>query len=89
MAATKEVPILVALPFALNLICNAAFTPIQFGLRNNVLATVDIILILGTIIWMIIAIWPHAHWVAYMQIPYLLWVGIATALQLSITYLNR
>lgn len=78
----------VGLPFALNLVFNAAFSPIQFGLQSNILAAVDIVLVLATIIWLMIAVYPRARWVAYMQIPYLLWVSFATALQLTITYLN-
>ncbi len=89
MAWQKQIPALVALPFALNLIFNAAFTPLQFGLKNNILAAIDIALVLGTIVWTIIAIYPHARWVAYMQIPYLFWVSFATVLQFTITYLNR
>ncbi len=87
-AFTKQIPWLVALPFALNLIFNLLFTPIQFGLQNNLLAAIDILLVLGTLVWAMIAIWPHTRWIAYAQIPYLLWVSFATALQLSITYLN-
>jgi tryptophan-rich sensory protein len=89
MAWRKELPFIVVLPFILNLIFNLAFTPIQFGLKNNLLASLDILLILGTLIWTIIAIFPHVKWVAYMQTPYLLWVSFATILQLTITYLNR
>ena len=85
----KKVSFIVILPFILNLIFNFAFTPLQFGLKNNLLAAVDVILVLGTLIWAIIAIYPHARWVAYIQIPYLLWVSFATALQLTITYLNK
>ena len=85
----KKVSFIVILPFILNLIFNFAFTPLQFGLKNNILAAVDIILVLGTLIWAIIAIYPHARWVAYIQIPYLLWVSFATILQLTITYLNK
>lgn len=85
----KKVSFIVILPFILNLIFNFAFTPLQFGLKNNLLAAVDIILVLGTLIWAIIAIYPHARWVAYIQIPYLLWVSFATILQLTITYLNK
>ena len=85
----KKVSFVVVLPFILNLIFNFAFTPLQFGLKNNLLAAVDVILVLGTLIWAIIAIYPHARWVAYIQIPYLLWVLFATVLQLTITYLNK
>jgi tryptophan-rich sensory protein len=84
----KEIRSSVAAPFALNLLFNFAFTPIQFGLQNNLLAAADILLVLGTLIWAMAAVYPHARWVAYAQIPYLLWVSFATALQLTITYLN-
>jgi tryptophan-rich sensory protein len=85
----KKVSFIVVLPFILNLIFNFAFTPLQFGLKNNLLAAVDVILVLGTLIWAIIAIYPHARWVAYIQIPYLFWVSFAAVLQLTITYLNK
>jgi tryptophan-rich sensory protein len=79
----------VAVPFVLNLITNAAFTPLQFGLKNNYLASVDILLVWLTIVWMGIAVWPYAKWVVFANIPYGLWVSFATVLQLSITYLNH
>lgn len=82
-------PLVVVLPFVLNIVFNFAFTPIQFKLKSNFLASIDILLVLGTLIWAAIAIYPHAPWVAYIQIPYVLWVCFATALQLTITYLNR
>jgi tryptophan-rich sensory protein len=88
MAWQGRVPYRVAVPFILNLVFNFIFTPIQFGLENNLLAGVDILLVLGTLIWAMVAIWPYAKWIAYMQIPYLLWVTFATILQLTITYLN-
>lgn len=78
-----------ALPFILNLFFNFIFTYIQFGLKNNPLASVDILLVLATLVWAMLAIWPHARWVTYAQIPYVLWVSFATVLQLTITYLNR
>ena len=89
MVFQRKISSIVLLPFILNLIFNFAFTPVQFGLKNNFLAAVDIILVLGTLIWAIIAIYPYSRWVAYIQIPYLLWVSFATVLQLTITYLNK
>lgn len=82
-------PFAIVFPFILNLIFNFIFTPIQFGLKNNLLAAVDIVLIWLTIVWLMAAIFPTIPWVAYMQIPYLIWVSIATVLQMTITYLNR
>jgi len=84
----KQISFLVALPFILNIIFNLAFTPIQFGLKNNLLAAIDILLVLGTLVWVIISIYPVSKWTAYIQIPYLLWVSFATVLQLTITCLN-
>lgn len=85
----KQISFWVALPFLLNIIFNLIFTPIQFGLKNNYLAALDILLVLATLIWAIIAIFPHSRVLSYMQIPYLLWVSFATALQLTVTWLNR
>ena len=85
----KQIPFLVALPFLLNLFFNFIFTYLQFGLKNNLLSAIDILLVLGTLVWAMIAIYPHARWVTYIQIPYLAWVTFATVLQLTITYLNR
>lgn len=87
--ATKQIPFIVALPFILNLIFNFSFTYFQFGLKNNTLAAIDILFVLGTLIWAMIAIFPHARWITYMQIPYVLWVTFATVLQLTITFINK
>lgn len=85
---TKQIPWMVAVPFALNIIFNLAFTPIQFGLRSNVLATVDIVLVLGTLVWALIAIYPYMRWVSFINIPYLAWVCFATVLQVTIMVMN-
>jgi len=84
-----ELPRWVAVPFIINLLANASFTPVQFGLNNLPLASVVIVIVLASLVWAMWTIWPYAPWVTYMQIPYLLWVCFATVLQLSVTYLNR
>lgn len=87
-AARKRIDRWVALPFLINLLSNLLFTPIQFGLRNLPLASIDILIVLGSLVWMMTAIWKHYRWVALAQVPYLIWVSIATLLQLSITWMN-
>ena len=89
MAWQRQMPLIIILPFVLNLFFNFIFTSIQFGLKNNLLATLDISLVLGTLVWGIFAIFPYGNWISYMQIPYLLWVCFATTLQFTVTYLNR
>ncbi|AMV40189.1 TspO/MBR family protein [Planctomyces sp. SH-PL62] len=87
-AVRRKIPRRVATPFAVNLVANLIFTPIQFGLRNLPLASVDILIVWATILWMIVAVWKHYRWVAVAQVPYLIWVSTATVLQLSITWMN-
>ncbi|MEI6810696.1 MAG: TspO/MBR family protein [Candidatus Nomurabacteria bacterium] len=78
----------IALPFALNIIFNFLFSPIQFMLQSNLLASIDVVLVWVTIIWIMKVSWKKYRWVAIMNIPYLVWVSFATVLQLTITYLN-
>lgn len=91
-AFTKQLPWMVALPFALNLIFNFAFTPLQFGFQNNLLAAADVLLVLATLVWAFTLRSALREaglgWVLYANIPYLLWVSFATVLQLTVTYLN-
>jgi tryptophan-rich sensory protein len=87
-AIRNKVPWKVTLPFGINLVANVIFTPIQFGLRSLTLAALDILIVWGSIIWMMVAVWEHYIWVAGAQVPYFIWVSIATVLQLSITLRN-
>lgn len=89
MFAKSEISWSVILPFFLNIVFNFAFTPLQFKLRNNQLALLDILLVLITLIWALTTIYPFAPWISWVNIPYLLWVAFATVLQSSITWLNR
>lgn len=87
-AIRRKWPFFTVVPFVINLISNAAFTPLQFWLKSNELASVDIVIVLVTIIWMIRVSWNRNRIVAYAQVPYLLWVSFATVLQLTITVMN-
>lgn len=80
---------LVALPFWLNLLFNFAFTPVQFGLRKQFLSVIVIVLVLATIVWSIVVILPYSLAIVVAYLPYLIWVGIATVLQISLWWLNR
>lgn len=86
---TNKIPFIVFLPFVLNLIFNVIYTPIQFGLKNNWLALIDILFVFLTIKLFMAAIFSYASWVVYVNIPYLVWVSFATILQISVTWMNR
>jgi len=64
----KKIFGLVLLPFVLNIVFNLLFSPIQFSLQNNLLAAIDILLVLGTLVWALVAIYPRAKWVALVNI---------------------
>lgn len=76
-------------PLGLNLTVNLLFTPVQFGLRNFVLASIVVSLVFLTALWLCIALWPHSKLVSGLLMPYVLWTAIATVLQISLTWLNR
>ncbi len=76
-------------PFFANLFFNLIFTPIQFGWKKSVLATIDSVLIIFTLLWAFSTISPFVPWVILVNIPYLLWVIYATILQITMTVLNR
>ena len=77
------------IPIIINIILNLSFTPIQFGVRNFVLASVVVVGVAVTAIWSLIAIYPHNKGVALALIPYCLWTVTASILQIQITWLNR
>ena len=88
--ARGDLPRTVLIPLVINLAANFAFTPIQFGLRNLPLATVDIAVILVTIVWWMWSVWkPGSGWIVAPLAPYLAWVCTAGVLQVSITLANR
>jgi tryptophan-rich sensory protein len=49
---------------------------------------IDILLVVGTLVWALKVVYKKAPWVAYINVPYLLWGLFATSLQITITYLN-
>jgi len=52
------------------------------------LAAIDIVIVWASIIWLSYKIWPHYKSIALLQVPYFIWVSVATTLQLSITVMN-
>ena len=74
--------------FVINLLANFAFSPLQFGLQNNLLAVIDILVLWGTLLYLLIKFWPQQKFLFWSQLPYFFWVSFASILQISITYLN-
>ena len=81
-----------ALPLAvygLQLVLNAAWTPLFFGLHRPDLGFVDIVLVWLSIVAAIVLFVPISVAAAVLLVPYLVWVTFATALNFAVWRLNR
>ena len=80
-----------ALPFVcyfVQLVLNAAWTPIFFGLRRPDLAFFEIVLLWLSVIATMVLFYPLHAGAAWLLLPYLAWVTFAGALNLAIWQLN-
>ena len=74
--------------FSVQLLLNALWSIIFFGMRNPGLAFIEIILLWVFILLSIIKFYPVSRKASYILIPYLLWVSYASVLNFSIWRLN-
>ena len=74
--------------YALQLILNAAWTPLFFGLHRPDLAFVDMVLVWVSIIATIVLFYPIHVVAALLLAPYLAWVTFASALNFAVWRLN-
>ncbi|WP_040677698.1 TspO/MBR family protein [Rhizobium mesoamericanum] len=74
--------------YVVQLLLNAAWTPIFFGLHRPGLAVVEIIVLWASILATIIMFHPVNAAAALLLVPYLAWVTFAAALNLSIWLRN-
>jgi benzodiazapine receptor len=81
--ATVPLPV-----FALQLLLNAAWSWLFFGLHQVGVALVEIALLWLSIVATIVLFWRLSPASGLLMIPYLLWVSFATALNLAIWRLN-
>jgi tryptophan-rich sensory protein len=74
--------------FSVQLVLNALWSIIFFGMRNPGLAFIEIILLWVFILLSIIKFYHVSRKASYILIPYLLWVSYASVLNFSIWRLN-
>ena len=81
-----------ALPFAIylvQLVLNAAWSPIFFGMRRPDLAFMEIVILWFSIVATIATFHPVNAVAAWLLLPYLGWVTFAAALNFTIWRMNR
>ncbi len=74
--------------WAIQLVLNAAWTPIFFGLHQPAWALLEIIVLWLAIVSLMVVFSPVAKWTAWLLAPYLAWVTFAAGLNAAIWLLN-
>lgn len=84
----KKVPLFLILILGVNMLANFLFTPLQLGLESLWPASIDILVILGTLLYFEYRVFKYSKIVFLLLLPYLLWGAFATVLQITITLTN-
>ena len=74
--------------FYIQLLFNVLWTPLFFGLHLSLVSAIDIVILLGLCIYMLIYLFKTNKNLAYLWIPYVIWLSFATFLNISIAILN-
>ena len=74
--------------FLAQLLLNAVWSPIFFGLQSPALALVSILLLWVALLGTVVTFWRARPIAGAMLVPYLAWVSFATALNFAIWNLN-
>lgn len=74
--------------FAVQLTLNALWSYLFFGLHNILLASIEIVLLLLIIYETYLIFIKIDKKASYLLIPYMMWVGFATILTITIYFLN-
>lgn len=74
--------------WSVQLVLNLAWTPLFFAAGLYTLALVDILLLLGVLVATALAFRRTSPLAAWLLVPYVAWVGFATALNAGIVVLN-
>lgn len=74
--------------FVLQLVANALWTWLFFGLNRGALSLAEIAILWLLIVTTMVAFWPLQRASALILVPYLAWVSFASALTFSLWQLN-
>lgn len=74
--------------FLVQLVLNALWSLLFFGLRSPGLALIEIVVLWGAILLALVNFRPTSGWAAALLSPYLAWVTFAVALNFAVWRLN-
>ncbi len=74
--------------FAVQLVLNAVWSPLFFGLHSVLLGAVDIVLLFAVLLVTLRAFFKVSSVAGWLLVPYQLWITFAAALNLEVLRLN-
>ncbi len=74
--------------FGVNIVANLLFTPLQLNYADAIYATLDIVVVLGTLLYLQFEFYKQNKIIFFLLLPYLLWGAFATVLQITIYFMN-
>lgn len=77
------------IPFSIQWVLNALWSPIFFGLKAPLVALGEVALLWGAIVWTMAQFYRLSRPAAWLLLPYLLWVSFAAILNGAIWWLNK
>ena len=87
-ASTPALRRRVLLLFASNAVLNVLWSLLYFKLHRPDWALVEVLFLWLSIAALIVGLWRISRWASALLLPYLVWVSIATALNLATVRLN-
>ena len=75
--------------FAVNAVFHALWSPLFFRMRRPDWALVEVVFLWGSLVALVIGLWPISQTASLLILPYLLWVSFAAWLNWAIVRLNR
>jgi translocator protein len=87
-ASTDQERVLIVVLFAVNAVLNILWSVLFFSMRRPDWAMIEVIMLWLSILALIVFFWRFSPWSSYLLAPYLLWVSIASYLNLTILRLN-
>ena len=75
--------------FAVNAAFHFMWSPLFFAWRRPDWALIEVVFLWGSLVALIVGLWPISHFAALLILPYLLWVSFAAFLNWTIVRLNQ
>lgn len=87
-AESNQDRVLIIVLFAVNAVLNILWSVLFFSMRRPDWALIEVVMLWASIVALIVFFWRFSPWSSVLLAPYLVWVSIASYLNLTIMRLN-